>query len=113
LYALASRFGRLSRPALPRGARRGVRRVVFSFAMAPRVTLYTRPGCCLCDAAREQLRRARRQAEFDLEEIDIDKDPLLRALYNDEIPVIAINGQKAFRHRVEERAFLKKLKERP
>ena len=80
--------------------------------MVPRVTLYTRPGCCLCQTAKEQLARARRRAEFELEEIDIDSDAALRALYNNEIPVVAINGKKAFKYAVEEKEFLKKLRAR-
>ena len=80
--------------------------------MVPRVTLYTRSGCCLCRTAKEQLARARRRVEFELEEVDIDSDPALLALYNDEIPVIAINGKKAFKYVVEEKDFLKKLRAR-
>ncbi|MBI3665673.1 MAG: glutaredoxin family protein [Acidobacteria bacterium] len=80
--------------------------------MLPRVTLYTRSGCCLCETAKEQLARARRRAQFELEEIDIDSDPALRALYDEEIPVVAINGRKAFKYTVEEKEFLKKLRAR-
>ena len=81
-------------------------------AMKPAVTLYTRAGCCLCDDARRILADLRRQAEFDYREIDIDRDPELRARYNDEVPVIAIDGRKAFKYRVEAKEFLKKLKAR-
>lgn len=77
--------------------------------MKPLVTLYTRQGCCLCDDAKAVLAQARRHAEFDYEELDIDADPELRRLYNDEVPVIAINGVKAFKYRVEMKEFLKKL----
>lgn len=80
--------------------------------MLPRVTLFTRAGCHLCDTAKEQLRLARRGAQFDLEEVDIDSDPQLRALYNEEVPVISINGRKAFKYFVNEQEFLKKLKDR-
>ncbi len=80
--------------------------------MIPRVTLYTRSGCHLCDTAKEQLQRARRGAAFELEEIDIDSDPELHALYNEEVPVIAINGKKAFKYNVDERTFLKRLRDR-
>ena len=80
--------------------------------MPPRVTLYTRQGCHLCDTAKQQLRRASRRADFDLEEIDIDSDPRLRALYSEEVPVIAINGRKAFKFHVDEASFLKSLKDR-
>ena len=77
--------------------------------MKPRVTLYTRAGCCLCDDAKRVLMEARRRADFDYEEVDIDTDPELRRLYNDEVPVIAINARKAFKYRVEMKEFLKKL----
>jgi len=75
----------------------------------PRVTLYTRAGCCLCDEARRVLADARRGAEFDYEEFDIDNDPELRRRYNDEVPVIAINQVKAFKYKVTRDEFLKKL----
>ena len=80
--------------------------------MIPRVTIYTRAGCCLCDTAKEQIRGARRRAEFELEEIDIDSDPELRARYNDEVPVVAINGRKAFKYHVDEESFLRRLRDR-
>ncbi len=80
--------------------------------MAPRVTLYTRAGCCLCDDAKRVLARARRQAQFDYEELDIDRDPELRQRYNDEVPVVAINGTKAFKYKVEMNELLKKLRAR-
>ena len=75
----------------------------------PLVTLYTRAGCCLCDEARRVLDAAQRRAEFRLEVVDIDRDPELRRLYNDEVPVIAIGGVKAFKYRVTLEEFLKRL----
>jgi glutaredoxin len=77
--------------------------------MKPTVTLYTRAGCCLCDDAKRVLFEARLRADFDYEEFDIDADPELRRLYNDEVPVIAINRLKAFKYRVDMNEFLKKL----
>jgi glutaredoxin len=75
----------------------------------PLVTLYTRPGCCLCDDAKLVIAEARRQATFDYEELNIDTDPELRRLYNDKIPVITINGAKAFQYKVRLNELLKKL----
>jgi glutaredoxin len=75
----------------------------------PVVTLYTRQGCCLCDDAKTVLARARGRVEFDYEEVDIDGDPELVEMYNDEVPVIAINRVKAFKYRVDMKEFLKKL----
>jgi glutaredoxin len=77
--------------------------------MTPRVTLYTRAGCCLCDDAKRVLFEARRRTGFDYEEFDIDRDPALLRLYNDEVPVIAINSVKAFKYKVDLDEFLKKL----
>ena len=77
--------------------------------MTPKVTLYTRAGCCLCDDAKRVLLEARPRAAFDYEEIDIDSDAALVSRYNDEVPVIAINGAKAFKYRLDMHEFLKKL----
>jgi glutaredoxin len=75
----------------------------------PLVTLYTRRGCCLCDDAKAVLAAARGRAAFDYEEVDIDSDPEFVRMYNDEVPVIAINRLKAFKYKVDMKEFLKKL----
>jgi glutaredoxin len=77
--------------------------------MKPLVTLYTRQRCCLCDDAKAVIAAARDRAEFDYEERDIDRDSELVRLYNDDVPVIAIDGVKAFKHKVNMKEFLKKL----
>lgn len=76
------------------------------------VTLYTRVGCHLCDDAKAVLIAARRRVDFDYEERDIDADPELRRLYTDEVPVIAIDGRKAFKYKVDMNEFLKRLARR-
>ena len=73
------------------------------------VTLYTRQGCCLCDDAKQVLHEARRRAVFEYQEIDIDSDAELRSKYNDEVPVIAIDGAKAFKYRVDLKDLLRRL----
>jgi len=77
--------------------------------MKPQVTLYTRAGCCLCVDAKQVIAAARARVDFDYAEIDIDSDEELVRLYNDEVPVIAINRRKAFKYRVNMNEFLKKL----
>jgi glutaredoxin len=77
--------------------------------MKPLVTLYTRAGCHLCDDAKQVIAAAHARAEFDYEELDIDADPELRRLYNEEVPVIAIDGRKAFKYRLNMNDFLKRL----
>jgi glutaredoxin len=74
------------------------------------VILYTRPGCHLCDEAKAVINEARTDAEFALEEVNIDEDPALSELYKYDIPVIFINGVKAFKHRVETQEFRRKLR---
>jgi glutaredoxin len=74
-----------------------------------RVTLYTRKGCCLCDTAKETIEQARQRAEFTYEEVDIDADAELTRLYNDEVPVVAIDGVKAFQYQLDMTEFLKRL----
>jgi len=74
------------------------------------VTLYTRQSCCLCDRAKEVLTAARRQAEFELQEVDIDSDPELRSRYNHKVPVVAVNGREVFQYKVSLPALLKELK---
>ena len=69
------------------------------------LTLYSRPGCHLCDEMKEIVacRRARSWAARS-REVDISGDPELEARYGTEIPVLLVNGRKAFKYRVTERA---------
>jgi glutaredoxin len=73
------------------------------------VVLYTKTGCCLCDDAKEALALAREQIDFALREIDIESDPALYAAHRYDIPVIEIDGRRAFKHRVTARQLLERL----
>ena len=75
-----------------------------------RVTLFTRPGCCLCDEAKAEMRRAGCAGEYVLEEVNIEADPALAARYATLIPVILINGTEAFRYRLTAREFKARLR---
>jgi hypothetical protein len=55
------------------------------------------------------LRAARARAAFEFLEIDIDRHPEWLPLYNEEVPVIAIDGRKAFKFKVSVDEFLKRL----
>ena len=67
----------------------------------PEVTLYTRAGCYLCDEAKRVLESAPAARRFRSTRKSISMPmPDLRRLYNDEVPVIAIDGRKAFKYRV-------------
>lgn len=56
------------------------------------VTVYSRIGCHLCEDAEATLKSLQAELTFDLEVIDIDKDPALANLYSDQVPVIHIDG---------------------
>jgi hypothetical protein len=66
------------------------------------VILYSRPGCCLCDDAREILERVRRRRPFDLQDRDIENDDALLLAYLERIPVVTIDGVEAFELFVDE-----------
>lgn len=74
------------------------------------VTIYTRPGCHLCDEAKAAIEASGCTGEYSLEEINIDEDPALRERYGYDIPVIFINGVKVFKHRVYSGEFKRKLR---
>ncbi len=73
------------------------------------VILYSRQGCHLCDVVKASLQRLVNRAPFTWREVDIDQDDELRQKYNHEVPVVFINGRKAFKYHMDEAEFLKKL----
>lgn len=77
------------------------------------VVVYTRKGCHLCEIVKETLTQIQYDAEFQWREIDIDADPQLRQKYTDEVPIIFIDGRKAFKYRMDQRQFLRALARRP
>lgn len=77
--------------------------------MVTTVTLYTRAGCHLCDEAKREIAEARKAAAFEYEELDIDSDAQLASLYSEQVPVIAIDGRKAFKYRLTAADLLRKL----
>ena len=66
----------------------------------PKITLYGKAGCCLCDDARLALDDVARSHEFELTEVDISVDPVLMRRYGERIPVIAIDGHDRLELRV-------------
>jgi hypothetical protein len=70
--------------------------------MTARVTLVTRPGCHLCEAAREVVARVCADLGETWEELDLDADPALAARYADEIPVTLVDGRQHDFWRVDE-----------
>ena len=73
------------------------------------VIVYSRKGCHLCEIVKETLSKLERRGSFTWKEIDVEGDDQLRRQYNDEVPVVFIDGHKAFKYRMDEREFLRKL----
>jgi glutaredoxin len=73
------------------------------------IVLYTKSGCCLCDDAKEALRVAGAQVQFTLREIDIESDPTLYDAHRNDVPVVEIDGRRAFKHRVTARQLVERL----
>ena len=74
------------------------------------VVIYTRPGCHLCDDAKQEMLAADCADQYVLEEVNIETDPKLVERYGLEIPVITINGSKAFKYRLTTHEFKSKLR---
>ena len=64
----------------------------------PKIVLYSRDGCHLCDIAAEVL--SRNLLTFEV--VDIDGHVELYERYNECVPVIEIDGRERFRGRVDE-----------
>ena len=75
------------------------------------LTIYTRPGCHLCQDMKVIVERVVRDtgAAARVEEIDIANDPTLEARYGSEIPVLLVNGKKAAKFRVTEEELRRRL----
>jgi len=80
--------------------------------VAPRdVTIYSRPGCHLCEEAKAQIAPLLKEFGARLTEINIDEDPELRARYDFDVPVIFLGARKAAKHRVDLAQFRRQLRD--
>ncbi len=73
------------------------------------VVVYSRKGCHLCEIVKESLIKLERRGGFHWREIDVDSNEDLRRRFTDEVPVVFIDGRKAFKYHMDEREFLRKL----
>jgi glutaredoxin len=81
-------------------------------ASGPRdVTLYTRPGCHLCDEAKSAIAPLLREFTAALREVNIDADEALKERYGSDVPVIFIGQRKAAKHRVDLVRFRRQLQD--
>lgn len=70
--------------------------------MTARVTLYGKPGCHLCDDAREVIERVCAEVGTTYDEVDITADPELVRKYGEQIPVTFVDGVQHDFWRVDE-----------
>jgi glutaredoxin len=68
--------------------------------MNPKLTLYSRKDCCLCDEMKAVVREVAAKIPLEIVEIDVDETPDLRDEFGAEVPVLFIDGRKAFKYRV-------------
>ena len=72
------------------------------------VEIYSRPGCHLCDEAKALLRSAAERFHFTLVERNVEENPEWESAYGHQVPVVFIDGRKAFKYRIRS-AELEKL----
>jgi glutaredoxin len=75
-----------------------------------RLVLYSRVDCCLCDEMKTVIRQVAERTAVNFEEIDIDSSADLKQKYGQEVPVLFINGRKAFKYRLTARQLTARLK---
>ena len=69
---------------------------------APRITLYTRPGCHLCDDARAVIEGVCADLGESFEEVDISADDELEDRFGEDVPVTFVDGRQHDFWRVDE-----------
>ena len=77
----------------------------------PEIVVYSKPSCCLCGKVKVQLARLREKFEFAWREVNILEDRSANEKFKNEIPVIFVNGRKAFKYRLDEKRLIRLLKE--
>ena len=73
------------------------------------LVLYSRPGCHLCDEMKELIAQVLGDFGASLREVDVSTDPELEADYGKQIPVLLVNGKKAFKFRTTQDALRERL----
>jgi len=75
-----------------------------------RLTLITRHDCHLCEEIAAVVGAARGEFGFALEVVDVDADAERHARYSDQVPVLLIEGRKAFKYRVSAADLARRLR---
>jgi len=81
-------------------------------AAGPReITLYTRPGCHLCEEANAAIAPLLEEFGATLREVSVLGDPILEGRYGWDLPVVFIGARKAAKHRVNVEQFRRQLRD--
>ena len=82
-----------------------------------RLTLYGREDCHLCHEMRTVVSAVAHAPphgrEVVLEEVDVDREPALAEAYGAQVPVLCVNGRRAFKYRVDAAALRARLAREP
>jgi glutaredoxin len=76
----------------------------------PKLTIYSRRDCCLCDEMKANIKAVAGKIAVDIEEIDVDSSAQLQEQFGSEVPVLFIDGRKAFKYRLTAASLEKKLR---
>jgi glutaredoxin len=74
------------------------------------LVLYTRRDCELCRDMEAVIDEVLPRFQADMKRVEIDRNPELEAQFGLEVPVLFINGRKAFKYRCTARELRKRLK---
>ncbi len=77
----------------------------------PQIVLYGARDCELCTGAEEVLDRLARELGFDYRKVDIGGIAVLEAAYREHLPVVEIDGERAFTHYVPPQALRERLED--
>jgi glutaredoxin len=76
------------------------------------MTVYSRPGCHLCEEAMLTLRRLQSELGFGLQELDITLDEAMHRAYFERIPVVALDGEELCEYFLDEALVRERLESR-
>ena len=74
-----------------------------------KIRIYSKPDCPLCDEMTSLVHKVQGKESWEIQHINIESDSVLEAEYREQIPVMFINGRKAFKAHVSEDQLKKKI----
>ncbi len=74
------------------------------------IECYSKDGCKLCTDAQEVIGRVNSDIPFQFTVVDIASDVDLNRRYSKHVPTVFINGKKAFKFKVDEAEFRKRIR---